>query len=176
MSISPGGLARALAAATVALGLGSAALSEASRRAGDGTGVEPREDTIAFLIQFPWLPLVGLLLASKRPANPIGWLFLAAGLATGYASFADTWGEYALVARPGALPAGEWVLWTGQIGAAGFVLPAVFVVLLFPDGHLPSPRWRPVGWVGAVGAVVAVGAAALRTGPLPEFSAAAVPN
>ena len=102
--------------------------------------------------------VVGVLVASRRPRNPIGWLFLVFAVVAAIAAFADRYASYALVEHPGSLPAGEWVAWL----SSGIWHPAfgffVFSFLLFPDGRLPSTRWRPVAWVAAanyfMGAVI----------------------
>ena len=96
------------------------------------------------------VPIVGFVLAYKRPANRIGWLFLIAGLAAGLGSFLNQYGLHALIATPGSLPGGRafaWLSnWIWQIPIAVFA----FVLLLFPTGRLRSPRWRPAAWfVGA---------------------------
>lgn len=122
------------------------------------------------------MPIVGGLLAARRPHNAIGWLLLASALASGYSLFAHGWGYYGLVTHPGSLPAAEWPVWSLWVGNAAFVLPAVFVTLLFPDGRLPSSRWRPVAWAGAAGLAATIVGRATRPGPLPEFEPAPVAN
>jgi signal transduction histidine kinase len=97
------------------------------------------------------VPAIGILLASRRPENAIGWLFLAAGVALGVGNFAGFYALHALEADPGSLPAGHAMAWVANwIGTIPNGLLA-FLFLLFPTGHLPSRRWRPVAWV--VGAV-----------------------
>ncbi|HYB85335.1 MAG TPA: ATP-binding protein [Streptosporangiaceae bacterium] len=92
------------------------------------------------------VPVVGLVLASRRPANRIGWLFLAGGLVVGLASFSPEYALRALVAAPGSWPAGRafaWLaswIWVGSFGVLAFVF------LLFPTGRLRSRRWLPAGW------------------------------
>jgi hypothetical protein len=95
-------------------------------------------------------PLVGALIASRRPENPIGWLCLADGLLWMTTNMLE---YYAVsgVAQPGSLPfplgaAGinNW-LWVPSVG-----LLATYVFLLFPDGRLPSRRWRPLAWISGV--------------------------
>ena len=103
------------------------------------------------------VPIIGIVLASQRPRNPIGWLFLAAGLTLGLSYFGQSYGVHALVVDPGSLPAGRAFT---MLGNGLGVLPLgvlAFLFLLFPTGHLPSPRWRPVAWfVGCAFALVAV--------------------
>ena len=95
--------------------------------------------------------VVGALIASHRPENPIGWIFLAVGFCYGLLSAGDEYAIYALLTNPGALPLGAEASWLGQwIWAPGLGLSLVFLPLLFPDGHPPSHRWRPVGWLGGL--------------------------
>jgi hypothetical protein len=97
--------------------------------------------------------VVGILVARRQPRNPIGWLFLV----TGTCLFLSTDGsEYALLAyRFGhRLPLGPLGLALGQLWGTGLVLLFV-VILLFPDGRLPSRFWRATLWVfGTVYAVL----------------------
>jgi hypothetical protein len=84
---------------------------------------------------------VGLVVAWRQPRNPLGWLFLLTAVCL---LFADDAGDYSyLVYRPGHhLPLGPAALAMEQLWPAGLVL-VVAVILLFPDGTLPSPfsRW-----------------------------------
>ena len=85
---------------------------------------------------------VGALLAWKRPANPIGWLLSAIGLASALAASAVFLAHF-----PRTLTLATWL---GFLYLLGFGLCAV-VVLLFPTGKLPSRRWRPVAWAAGAG-------------------------
>jgi hypothetical protein len=109
--------------------------------------------------------VVGALIVGRHPRHPIGWMFCAAPLFFGASFFAHQYAIQALVVAPGTLPFGQAMAWFGfwlEIPAiAVFVL---FLPLLFPDGHLPSPRWRPVAFVAAA----AVGIAALVTMVTPD--------
>jgi hypothetical protein len=95
--------------------------------------------------------VVGALIASHRPENPIGWIFLAEGFCYGLLGSGDEYAVYALLTNPGALPLGAEASWLGQwIWAPGLGLSLVFLPLLFPDGHPPSNRWRWVAWLGGL--------------------------
>jgi hypothetical protein len=95
--------------------------------------------------------VVGALIASHRPGNPIGWIFLAEGFIYGLLNAADQYAVYALLTNPGTLPFGAEASWLGQwIWAPGLGLILVFLPLLFPDGHPPSYRWRWVAWLGGL--------------------------
>jgi hypothetical protein len=95
--------------------------------------------------------VVGALIASHRPENPIGWIFLAEGFCYGLLGAGDEYAVYALLTNRGALPLGAEASWLGQwIWAPGLGLSLVFLPLLFPDGHPPSHRWRPVAWLGGL--------------------------
>ncbi len=103
------------------------------------------------------VPIVGFVLASRRPANRVGWLFLAAGLALGLGNFSQQYGLRALVAAPGSLPAGRAVAWLSNWIWVIPIAMLAFVFLLFPTGQLRSRRWRPAAWL--VGGVFALTAA-----------------
>ena len=90
---------------------------------------------------------VGLIVARHQSANPLGWIFLGVwdGVAVIFA-FASEYGRWATVTHPGA-PGGTFMVWLGNwawVPVFGALL--TFPFLLFPDGHLPSPRWRPLAW------------------------------
>jgi hypothetical protein len=97
---------------------------------------------------------VGALIASRRPENPIGWIFCALGLAAGIRHFCAEYAIYALLAEPGSLPLGGVLAWiTSWIRVPYFSL-FVYLALLFPNGRLPSSRWRWVAWFTAFVVVV----------------------
>ena len=102
--------------------------------------------------------VVGLVVAWRRPGNPLGWIMLGGaffGALSEDASF-YTVADYRL--RHGGLPLG-WLALLAQPGWAPAVMMFGLVVLLFPDGRLPSPRWRwPACGYVAVGLLWIVGA------------------
>src|SRR5262245_521320 len=103
------------------------------------------------------VPVVGFVLASKRPSNRVGWLFLVAGVALGLGGFASVYGLHALVADPGSWPAGRAAAWLSDWIWAIPIAMLAFVFLLFPTGRLRSRRWRPAAWfVGGALALIEV--------------------
>jgi signal transduction histidine kinase len=107
---------------------------------------------------------VGALIASRFPGNPIGWLLQVAALGFVVAGAADAYGVYTLVAKVGALPAPEVVIWLGNWAFAIPLAAVPLIVLLFPDGRVPSPRWRPVAWAMVAFPLVGIGGLILRPG------------
>ena len=110
--------------------------------------------------------LVGALIASRRPENPIGWLCLADGFLWMTTNLLDYYSVYG-TAKPGSLPfplgaaaINNW-LWVPEVG-----LLATYVFLLFPNGRLPSRRWRPLAWLSGVVIVSVSVGVMLSPGPL----------
>jgi hypothetical protein len=92
----------------------------------------------------------GGLIARRVPGNAIGWLLSLAGLSLTVAMLTEQYALYGLATNPGAVPAAKVAgVLSGTAVEVTVVLLSV-LVLLFPDGHLPSPRWRPVLWAAAV--------------------------
>jgi hypothetical protein len=92
------------------------------------------------------VPVTGYVLASRRPENRIGWLFLVAGLGLGLTDFSSQYAHYALVADPGSWPAGRAFAWLSNWIWVIPVAALAFLFLLFPTGHVRSRRWRLAAW------------------------------
>jgi len=111
---------------------------------------------------------VGALIAPRLPPrNPIGWLFCAIGLFGAMRLFAAEYAIATLLAVPGswlsALPGGEALAWVSSWVWVVHFGPFLFLALLFPDGRLPSIRWRP--FASLVALVVGGGAVAVALWP-----------
>src|SRR5215218_9754875 len=122
------------------------------------------------LILAPFLAftIVGALIASRRPENPIGWICLVAGLFWTLIALDDQYIAYALattgvVPLPAAVALSQW-LWVPPIG-----LLSIYLILFFPDGRLPSRRWRPLAWFSGAVLIMVSLAIALAPGPLPDL-------
>jgi hypothetical protein len=94
--------------------------------------------------------LVGFLVATRKPANPIGWLLLALGPLSAVPLLAAQYAAYDLLAGGASLPGAR----AAAISLNGFWIPSLFVLLLlallFPTGRLPTRRWRFVVWQAAI--------------------------
>jgi hypothetical protein len=112
---------------------------------------------------------VGAIVTLRREASRIGWLLLSAGLVAALGAFGLEYGVYAIVARAAPLPGGvlgAWLgSWTWVVYVAG-ILP--FVLLLFPDGQVPSRRWRLAGGAAVLSVLVTASLMAFKPGPLQE--------
>ena len=110
----------------------------------------------------------GAVVATRVPANAIGWTLLALGLGLAVGLLAGAYAE------AGPLPADEWMAWLGNwLPLVALFGATAALLLLFPDGRLVSRRWRPVAWVCAVGVALAGLGSALDPRPLGE---AELPN
>jgi hypothetical protein len=130
---------------------------------------------VAYLVAVFTYPAAGWLLAARRPANPIGWLMLTIGVAWGLGAI-GTYADYTVKLHHD-LPGGPLVaaltsaFWFPAIGITG-----TFLILLFPDGHLPGRRWRYVAWVSAVAMAAGLAGLILHPGSLADSGYPGVRN
>jgi signal transduction histidine kinase len=108
---------------------------------------------------------VGALIASRHPRNPVGWIFCGSGLAVACTAFGLHYSGRALLVAPGSLPAGHEVNWLVVVVQVGWAPLFTFLLLLFPDGRLPSRRWRPVVWATGLVLVALAVVLAVDKGP-----------
>ncbi len=121
--------------------------------------------TLSFIL----FPIVGYLLAIKRPDNAVSWLTLGVGAAVGLSSFLGAYSSYAIHGSLDGSRIGDIAQALDQpMWVPIVVLPVTFLLLLFPEGHLPSPRWRWFAWVVGAGMVFVFFAILFTPGPLTD--------
>lgn len=134
-------------------------------------------DTFAFFVLVLALivgsAVVGGLVASRRPENPIGWILCGFGVFMGLATLAAGYAQAA--PEDATVGAGQTAAWFANWSWVALLALTVFVLLLFPDGRLLSPRWRPIAWCGGLGAAALATGAALDPGRLADYPAVTNP-
>ncbi len=164
-------LAWSLATLSVAMFAAGVTLFVLARLAPLPSAMGASVSVIDMLTSVPVLafPLVGALIASRRSRNPVGWICLADGLLWTFLGMIESYGIYGLV-RPGSVAfpvaiyaVGQW-LWVPTVG-----LLAIYLALLFPNGRLPSRRWRPLAWLSGAVIVLAGVGSGLSPGPIADL-------
>ncbi|MGH2680983.1 MAG: histidine kinase [Actinomycetota bacterium] len=112
----------------------------------------------------------GLLIATRVPSNPIGWMFLALGIGSGLQEVSQQYAIYGILHHPGSVPAADVAAWIVQwIWIPLTAVAIVFIPLLYPTGRLPSARWRPIAFTAGALITIDACAFALAPGRLEEF-------
>jgi signal transduction histidine kinase len=168
-------LARSLAALSLALGIAGLLIVPLVGQEGLVTHlVFSPITTVAYA-------LVGALIAVRQPRNPIGWIFSAVGVFAGLTSLVSDdnylglclWSETAAPCNQIARWLSLWV-WMPTT-----MLPMSFVLLLFPNGRLPSPRWWPIAWAAGLGLALIILSTALHPRPpiepIPPYNPFGIP-
>jgi hypothetical protein len=128
---------------------------------------------ILFVIAFS---TVGALVASREPRNPVGWIMCWSGLAYAVAGAVVSFAENRIVSAASLPAIGEVMIWIGGwawimgAGPAGTLL-----MLLFPNGKLPSRRFRPVAWLAVAGILLIFAAIAFQPGPIQDYESLSNP-
>jgi two-component system NarL family sensor kinase len=126
--------------------------------------------------------LVGALVASHHPRNPIGWIFLAVGFLSALNLDAPIYvllsQSFALTSALPGIQIAQWMnLW---VWIPLMLVPFTFLLLLFPDGHLLSLRWQPIAWAAALGLAGITFAIAFapapNVAPIPESNPFGIPG
>jgi len=157
---------------TIGVGLAAPASSRQSSWGAQGLIAE-----LAYLVLTFSFPCVGMVVIQRQPRNAFGWVLLVGvGLGVAMSSLLDSWATYGLVVQPGSLSGAGLAaslnegIWVWVIGSVG-----IFLILLFPDGRLPSRGWRWLPWTGAVTIIVielsiAFTPSTLTEGPIPGMA------
>jgi hypothetical protein len=152
-------LAWALAGLCVAMFLASVVVYVLVRPSQEGPSTSGALSELLIYVPFLAFPIVGSLIASKHPKNPVGWICLAVGLFWMLIFLGDSIpgsGPY-----PVTIDALTQATWIPPVGLLG-----IYLILLFPDGKLPSRRWRPLAWLSGVVMVLASLGITFSPGPL----------
>jgi signal transduction histidine kinase len=115
--------------------------------------------------------IAGGLVITRQPKNAIGWMLAFSGLTGLGMSAAQDYSVYSNIVQHHRAPGGEFSAWLATwLFLPGITLMVTFVLLLFPDGRLPSRRWRPVAWLSAATIALAVVGLAVGSIPQPNFA------
>jgi signal transduction histidine kinase len=112
-------------------------------------GVDLGPNTTILAVAMLIALVIGCLIVDRMPSNPVGWILVLLGL---FGLFSELVGEYAIYALfrdPGSLPLGPEAAWLYSwvwVGIVGLIPP---LLLYFPNGALPSRRWKVVLWADA---------------------------
>jgi hypothetical protein len=151
-------VAWSLAGLSVAMFLASIVLYVLAHSSQEPTSTGALSDLLIF-VPFLAFPTVGALIASRHPRNSVGWICLAVGLFWMLIFLGDSIpgsGPY-----PVTIDALTQAIWVPPVGLLG-----IYLILLFPDGKLPSRRWRPLAWFSGVVMVLASLGITFAPGPL----------
>jgi hypothetical protein len=143
----------------VAMFLASIVLYVLARSSQEGPSTSGALGELLIFGTFLAFPIVGALIASRHPKNPVGWICLAIGL------------FWMLIFLGNSIPgSGPYPVTTDALTQATWIPPVgllgIYLILLFPDGKLPSRRWRPLAWLSGVVMVLASLGITFSPGPL----------
>jgi signal transduction histidine kinase len=120
----------------------------------DQAGTAVFAETLSFACAVSAVAVVGAVIALAVPGNRVGWLLLAAAAAMGAGVAFTEAGVHGVVTVPGSVPGAPYLAALGPgLQAAGMLIAVVGVPVVFPDGHLPGPRWRWLAWPAAAAAI-----------------------
>src|SRR5215211_5035534 len=155
---------------SVVLPVGGLALDQMTRSTAQERPYYGPVDAVFYLATVLTFSVVGAIIASRQPRNAIGWIFCGVGLVMGLNSLAGGYAEYRLSGGYGPWSLVETAAWFASWSWTILVyLPTTFLLLLFPDGRLPSSRWRPVAWCAVLGLIGFLAGYTLNPGPLEDF-------
>lgn len=129
-------------------------------------GIESNDYWVANAAISVIYPLVGAIIISRRPRHIIGWLFCVTGILNAIVVFGSEYGAYGLASGHETLPGAIFSAWLNHWLWVPAAVPVILLILLFPEGRPPSPRWLGAAWAGLVGTVLLSLSVAFIPGPL----------
>ena len=127
---------------------------------------------VMLVVTLATMSAVGLLIISRQSQNLIGWLLITAGISASLLLFSSEYARLALSSPNRILPFGLVLAWISQWIWIVYVWPiGVGLPMLYPEGRLLSPRWRPLAWFSAVYIVLTIFIDAFTPGPLAGYEA-----
>jgi signal transduction histidine kinase len=115
--------------------------------------------------------LAGALVIARQFRNPMGWILAFIGLAGLVTSLAQDYSVLANTVHQHSWPGGAFAAWLGSwLFLPPIAVLLTFGLLLFPDGRLPTPRWRWLAWLSGATLLLACAGAAIGSIPRPNFA------
>ena len=158
-------LARALFVVIAAMVLGAITAAFLLMAQGHQTPRELAPD-IGFALATFVFPAVGYVIARRQPRNAVAWVLLGVGFAWGLGDVVGAFAEWASVAPGGSSSLVYAALFDSVLWVPGIAPLGTFLLLLFPDGHLPTARWRPWAWFCGVTMLLAFVLITFMPGPI----------
>jgi signal transduction histidine kinase len=121
---------------------------------------------VAAIVFSTLILLVGWTIVTRQPKNTIGWLLMLIPILGIFGFVVGDYATQALVTDPGSLPFGRAVAWFDRWLIVAVLAIFIPLFLLFPDGRLPSRRWRPALWLVIVAPLLTIVAFAVTPGPM----------
>src|SRR5215207_7063647 len=163
-------LAWSLLTLSVVLVVGGIALAQMTRSTATELPYDGPVDAVFTLATLLTFSVVGAIIASRHPRNTIGWLFCSIGLIVGLDTLAWGYAEFWYSGNSGSRSLVETAAWFSSWSSTLLVVvPTTFLLLLFPDGRLPSPLWRSLALCARLCILGFVVIYALNAGPLGDF-------
>jgi hypothetical protein len=157
-------LAAALAGLVIALLIASFVFSASSK-----SGVDVADSILVTGVGLTFAA-VGVIIAWRQPRNAIAWVFVSAGVGAGLGALSGSYADHWIASGSGSETLGKTAAIYGDNSWVPFILlPLTFLLLLFPDGRLPSRRWRPVACAAGLGIAATFVSGLLKPGPVSDY-------
>src|SRR5216117_1644154 len=122
--------------------------------------------TVLLLLAYSLYLWIGRMIVTRQPVNTVGWLLLAIPLVTSFAFANGSYATQTFVTSPGEFPFGRASAWIDRWAIVPMLAIFIPIFLFYPNGRLPSRRWRPILWLTVAAPTVTTIAFALTPGRL----------